>query len=241
MMIKKAFVAVLTVALVPLATSCDDEEAQTGDLQLEYRIGSGSTTCEDEGIVNIHFYVMSGTTTVTDDIFPCDPDDQAVLFEDVAAGSYTIKADGLNSESVIIYTGEIATAITVEANATNDGGTVILNQIPPALQVFVDFDEAGNCASFEVTDIMVVVYEHGGSEQYRTADGEGDCVTVTNDSVLVPDLNESSTYDLRVRGANDNGEYTYEYNEDDIAVAPGEPSVIEANLVACSPAPCEDP
>jgi hypothetical protein len=71
-------------------------------------------------------------------------------------------------------------------------------------------------------------------------DATDDCVTITDGSVLVENLNEGTTYDVRVRGANDNGEYLYEYNEDAIAVQAGQPTVVGADLVACSGI-CEDP
>jgi hypothetical protein len=237
-MLKKALIALLTAALIPLATSCDDETPDpVGDLQVTYRIGSGSTNCEDEGIVSVHIYLVQGTTNVTDEVVACDPDNQSVMFQDVAAGDYTVRAEGLNSDSAIIYTGEITEPITVEANATNGPENVILNQIAPTLVVYVDFADAGNCASFEVTEVTVVVYATGGSEQFRVVE---DCATLTAGSVVVENLSESSTYDVRVRGAYANGEYWYEYNEDAIAVQPGVPTEIEAEMEACA-AICEDP
>lgn len=237
-MMKKALFALLIVALVPLATGCDDEPApQTGDLQVTYRVGSGSTTCEDEGITAVDIYIMSGTTTVTHQIFTCDPDDQSVMFEDLAAGTYTVRAEGLNSDQVITYSGEVTTPVTVLASTTNGPVNVVLNQIPPALQIFVDFADAGNCDFFEVVDVRVVVYVTGGTVEYDVTDT---CTTLTDGSVLVEDLNETSTYDVRVRGANDNGEFMYEYDEDAIAVQPGLPTVVGADMTACSGI-CTDP
>lgn len=237
-MLKNALIALLTAALIPLATGCDDETPDpTGDLQVTYRIGSGSTNCEDEGIVSVHIYLVQGTTNVTDEVVACDPDNQSVMFEDVAAGDYTVRAEGLNSDSAIIYTGEITAPVTVEADATNGPEQVILNQIPPALQIYFRFADAGNCAAFEVAEITVVVYVTGGSEVYRTVDV---CDTLLVGSVLIEDLNEGSTYDVRVRGAYANGEYWYQYNEDAIAVQPGVPTSIQAELEACT-AICEDP
>jgi hypothetical protein len=239
MRMQKALFALSIVALIPLATGCDDNTpaAQTGDLQVTYRVGSGSTTCEDEGIVSLDVYIMSGTTIVTHQIFPCDPEDQSVMFNDLAIGTYTITANGLNADQIIIYSGAAAAPVTIVANTTNGPINIVLNQIPPALQIFVDFSDAGNCDFFEVADVRVVVYETGGGVQYDATDT---CVTLTDGSVLVEDLNESATYDVRVRGANDNGEYLYEYNEDEIAVQAGQPTVVGADLVACSGI-CADP
>lgn len=238
-MVKKILLALSIAAIVPLATGCDDDTPppETGDLQVTYRIGSGSTTCEDEGIISLDIYIMSGTTIVTHQIFPCDPDDQSVMFEDLTPGTYTISANGLNADQVIIYTGEVTSPVTVAASTTNGPVNVVLNQIPPALQIFVDFEDAGNCDFFEVTQIRVVVYETGGSIEHDVTD---DCTLITDGSVLVEDLNESSTYDIRVRGANENGEYLYEYNEDEVAVQAGQPTVVGADLVACSGI-CTDP
>jgi hypothetical protein len=61
-----------------------------------------------------------------------------------------------------------------------------------------------------------------------------DCATQITDSLLIDDLSDSSIYDLRVRGTNDNGEYTYEYNADGIVATPGAPTVVSAELTPCT-------
>lgn len=228
----------LALAALPLVAACDDdpEPNPTGDLQVTYRIGSGSTNCEDEGIDSVTVFVMTGTTVVEQQLASCDPEDQSVMFQDLPVGTYTIRAEG-RTDDIIVYTGEIATPITVVADTTNGPELVILNQIPPALELYFDFEDVGNCATFGVITLRVVVYVHGGTIEF---DQEYDCEEQLNLPVLIEDLNETSTYDLRVRGANDNGEYLYAYDEDEIVVAPGPPTQIEAALAACAGI-CPDP
>ena len=53
-------------------------------------------------------------------------------------------------------------------------------------------------------------------------------------ALLIEGLGETSTYDLRIRGTNENSEYTHEYNENDVEVSPGSPTEISAQLEQCT-------
>jgi len=224
----------LAISTVLVAgTACDDEvTAQFGDLQITYRIGSGTSTCEEVGIAFVRVYLdVSETETALDEIASCTPDDQSVVLQDVPVGTYDIRVEGMDSDNGVIYSGATEENVEVVADQTNGPVNVVLTQLRPAIMIWFDFAEAGNCSRFEVADIEVVLYENGSSQIYSET---FPCETRISESLLIENLSETSTYDLRVRGTNDNDEYTYEYNQDAITVAPGAPTEIGAELEACS-------
>jgi len=237
-MLKRAWLAACAVALISLLVACDDNTtAQVGDLHVTYRVGSGTQNCEEAGISFVRVYVsISETEDLVDQIFPCDPEDQSVIFNDVEAGDYTVRVEGLDGDNNAIYQGE-NTDVTVEANQTNEPDPVRLSQILPSIELFFDFVETGNCDSFGVVELVVLLYRDGVTPVHDQA---YDCATQLNESLVISDLSATSTYDLRVRGTNENGEYTHEYNQDGIEVQPGPPLVLEAAMEACSGL-CADP
>ncbi len=223
-------IALSLLILAPL-TGCSEDETQYGDLLVEYRVGSGSTDCEAEGIEFLRVYIMASETTVfLEETFTCDADSETVLFEDVEVGTYTIRVEGLDGDNNIIFTGDLTREVEVEANQTNEAGPVVLSQIRPSILLWFDFDEAGNCARFEVEEVEVVLYRDATDPIFREV---FECSERLADSLLIEDLSDDSTYDLRVRGTNDNSEYTYAYDEDDIEVSMGAPEEITAELSAC--------
>lgn len=224
-------VGLVAVAFVLLA--CEAEQAQVGDAQVVYRVGSGSTTCAEVGIRSVRVSLLSSATQVeVERISPCTPDDQTVLVAGVAAGQYFVRVEGLDAGAQPLYTGTTADRMEVKGGRTNGPFTVVLDQIRPSMQVYFGFSEVGGCERFAVVGIQVVVYENGESETYNEQFG---CVELTTGSGLLIDaLSNSSTYDVRVRGLNDNDEYTYEYDVDDVQVRPGAPTEINAVLESCS-------
>lgn len=233
-MMKRTLIALVAVTMIPLTISCDDETPapQLGDLIVAFRVGSGSQTCEDVGITDVRVYVnISATEELIDETVACDPANQTVTFNDVQAGTYTIRVEGLDDNNNPIYAGELAAPFTVVANQTNETGVVVLNQLRPAMEIFFGFEDVGGCDRFGVVDLVVVIYENGSSIIH---DESYPCATQITSSLLIENLSATSQYDLRVRGTNDNGEYTYEYNRDAIAVAPGLPTEVSAVLSPCT-------
>lgn len=229
----KFFSILLSLVIILPLYGCDDDEVQLGDLLVEYRVGSGSTDCEEEDISFLRVYLMTSETTVyEEETFTCNADSETVLIEDVEVGSYTIRIEGLDSDNNIIFTGELAREVEVEANQTNEAGPVILSQIPPSILLWFDFEEAGTCSRFEVEEIVVVLYRDRTSPVYDETFACSDALAFP-DGLLIEDLSDASEYDLRVRGTNDNGEYTFFYDEDGITVAAGVPEEIAAELSAC--------
>ena len=168
----------------------------------------------------------------------CNPDDQAVLLTDIEAGRYTVRVNGLDRDGVTIYTGESASQVEVVANQTNGPVSIVLDQVEPSLQLWFGFAEPGGCDRFEVVDVQVVVYRNGTSRFY---DETFTCVALTTGSgLLIDELSDTSTYDVRVRGTNSNDEYTYEYNEDGIEVSAGGATEVSVTLTACAGL-CTDP
>ena len=233
-MFKKALIAAVTAALVAVASGCNTETptAQTGDLQVTLRVGSGSSTCADVGIAFFRVYIdISETETLIDQIFACEPDNQSITFIDVDVGTYTVRVEGLDGDNGVIYGGQTSEPIVVGADRTNGPVNVILDQLRPSMEIFFGFSDVGGCDRFEVIDFVVLVYENGASSIY---DQSLDCATQITDSLIIDDLSDSSIYDLRIRGTNDNGEYTYEYNADGIVTEPGAPTVVSAELTPCT-------
>ena len=117
------------------------------------------------------------------------------------------------------------------ADQTNGPINVVLDQLRPSLEIFFGFADVGSCDLYGIGDIMVKVFENGSvlilDETYA-------CTTLINSSVLIEDLTDTSTFDVRVRGMNDFDEGVYEYNEDGIIVAPGAPTEISAEMTACA-------
>lgn len=233
-MLKRYMLAVMAIVIGSMLVACDDDTSpQLGDVQVTYRVGSGSSTCEDVGISFVRVYLMvSETESAADETFACDPAGQTVTMNDIEAGTYTVRVEGLDGTNAIIYTGESAEdALEVEADQTNGPVSVVLNQLRPAMLIWTDFADPGGCARAEVVDIVIRVYENGSSLVY---DETFECPVRLDDGLLIEGLSETSTYDLRIRGTNENSEYTHEYNEDGVEVSPGAPTEIEARLSACS-------
>ncbi len=232
-MCKTVPITILT-AIIAVAAGCSEKssEVEKGDLHVTYRVGSGSSNCEDVGIAFVRIHIaISETEELLRETFPCSPAAQSVTFTDVEAGSYTISIKGLDSGNNAIYSGQGLLPVTVLADQTNGPVDVVLDQIRPAMEIFFGFNDVGGCDRFEVIDIMVRVYENGSSLIH---DQTYDCLTQINDSLLIPDLSDTSTFDLRIRGMNDFGEGTYEYNQDGIVVAPGASTPISAEMTPCT-------
>lgn len=239
-MIKRVLVAATALALIPALVGCDNEPTQQfGDLELEYVIGSGTQNCEEAGINDLEVYLIeAGGTLPAPDDFDCTPDDQTILLTDVEVGNYTIQVDGLRSNNVI-YTGSTSREVTVVANQTTGPINVTLVQLRPSIGLWFDFSDPGSCASFGVVDVVVRVYENSTSlviDQSLTCDDALDL----DEPFLVDGLSSTATYDIRVRGTNDNGEYTFEYNQNGIEVEPGPAEDIDVELEQCSGL-CADP
>jgi hypothetical protein len=238
-MLMRYSIAFLALVVSAALVACDDDTSpQLGDVQVTYRIGSGSSTCEDVNIAFVRVYMMtSETTSEMDETFACDPDRQTVTLQDVPAGSYTVRVEGLNSANAIIYTGTSTMEIEVEADSTNGPVSVVLNQLRPAMLIWTGFVDPGGCSRAEVVDIVIRVYENGASLIY---DETFECPVRLDDGLLIEGLSETSSYDLRIRGTNSNSEYTYEYNENGVTVSPGAPTEISAQLVECTGL-CDEP
>jgi hypothetical protein len=233
-MVKRALFTGVIVAFASLAAGCDDGTSvqAVGDLQVTYRVGSGSSNCEEAGISFLRVYIaISETEDLLDQTFACQPGAQVVTFNAVDVGTYTIRAEGLDSGNNVIYGGQATTPVTVVEDQTNGPVSVILDQIRPAMEIFFGFSDVGGCTRFGVVGIVVRVYENGASLVH---DQTYDCAVQLNESLLIPNLSETSTFDLRVRGTNEFGEGTYQFNRDAIAVLPGTPTPISAELLPCA-------
>ncbi len=218
-------------ALSSLAGCGGDGSVETGDLQIAYRIGSGSSTCAQVGIDFVRVRLMtSGGTQVLEETVACAPADQNVMLKDVEEGTYTVKVDGLAGGNNVIYTGTTG-SVKVLGKQTNGPVTVVMTQVLPSLRLWIDFAEAGNCSKFAVKTIRIVLYKDGASVVY---DEDFDCAERLADALLIENLSDTATYDLRVRAANSNGEYTFSYDEDGISVGAGEPTERTVELVACT-------
>ena len=227
-MFKTALATLVFAALAPLGAGCDDgtPAVQTGDLQVTYRVGSGSSSCADVGIAFVRVHIgISGTEDLLYDTFACDPAEQSVSFAGVEAGTYTIRVEGLDAATDVIYRGEGASPVTVVADRTNGPVNVVLDQLRPSMEIFFGFGDVGGCDRFGVVDILVRLYENGSSVVH---DASYDCATQLVRSLLIENLSDTSTYDLRVRGTNEFGEGTYEYDRDAILVTAGAPTEVSA-------------
>ena len=227
--------AVLTLSLAV----CDDEVPPgTGDLHVEFRVGSGSQNCDEANINFIRVDVMaSETNSIAEMTVACDPDDQSVIFEDIEEGTYDLRVQGLNGDNALIFNGTSSAPVEVVPDQTNGPVTVVIEQLRPSLLVWFGFAEVGGCERFEVMDIAVLVYEDGSSVIYNEL---FDCSERMEDGLLIEDLSESATYDIRIRGTNENGEYTFEFNTDEETVTAGPPTEILAELIDCGGV-CEAP
>jgi hypothetical protein len=229
-------VTVLLAAVAGLGgAACDSGGSATmGDLQVTYRIGSGSNICTVAGIWSVRVYVLdsaTSTTAVRDKTVACDAADQSVLVQDLPTGNYFIRVEGRGVDDGVTYSGVTSTATTVEADRTNGPVQVIIEQIRPSLQIWFGFADVGGCDRYGVTEVRVVVYENGASS---TFDQTYPCADRLGDALVIPDLSDTSTYDIRVRGLNDHAEFTYAYDQDGIVVAAGSPVTVNAVLTACS-------
>ena len=239
-MFKTALATLAFAAFVPLGAGCDDGTSvtPTGGLEVTYRVGSGTSSCADVGIAFVRVHIgMTETTDLLHETFPCDPAAQLVAFVGVDVGTYTIRVEGLDAGTNVIYRGEGALPVSVVADRTNGPVNVVLDQLRPSMEIFFGFGDVGGCGRFGVVDILVRVYENGSSIVH---DASHDCATQINESLVIENLSGTSTYDLRVRGTNEFGEGTYQYNRDAIIVAPGAPAEISAELAPCTgvcPAP----
>ena len=130
-MLKRYTLAIAAVVIGSMLVACDDASSpQLGDVQISYRVGSGSSTCEDVGIAFVRVYLVSETESAVDETFACDPEGQTVTLMDVEAGSYTVRVEGLDSSHAVIYSGESdEDALEVEADQTNGPVSVVLNQL----------------------------------------------------------------------------------------------------------------
>ncbi len=237
-MLVKLSKAAAALALLVAFAGCDDDPTLLGNLQVSYRVGSGSQTCEEAGISFVRIQVMVNDTTIAQDsTVSCDPTNQTVIFADLDVGTYLIRVQGLDGDNVVIFTGESPGAVTVEADQTNGPEMIILEQVRPSIQLWFGFAEVGGCDRFEVVDIVVMIYENGASVIFNE---EYVCADRIQDGLLIEDLSENSTYDVRIRGTNSLGEYLFEYNEDGIEVHAGIPAEVSAELESCSGI-CSDP
>ncbi|MBN1773746.1 MAG: hypothetical protein JXB32_20965 [Deltaproteobacteria bacterium] len=224
----------LAILMLPLAACEEESGPETGDLHVTYRIGSGSTTCDAVGIRQARVYVLTSPTAPTavrDATVNCDAADQSFLLHDLEVGRYYLRVEGRDADDHVIYVGTTTTTTEVLANRTNGPVMVIIEQIRPSIQLWVGFSDVGGCDRHGIASIQVVLYENGST---RTHDETYPCIERLDDSLLIEDLSETATYDIRVRAINDHTEPTYAYDRDGITVRPGDPEVVEAVLAACS-------
>ena len=226
---------VLSVALLlgaGLIGCSEDTTVGYGDLRLEYRVGSGRDTCAERGIRFVRVSLVSPQSPdIIDETFSCKGDDQSVVLTAVAQGSYSVRVDALDDDYAVIYQGETSTPVTIEADTTNGPVNVVLTQLRPGLQLWFGFAEPGGCERFQVSNIAVVIYENGRSVIYEQS---FPCSSQLAEPLTVENLSETSTYDLRVRGTNENDEATYQFNQDGIAVEPGAATEVSVTLTQCS-------
>ncbi len=134
--------------------------------------------------------------------------------------------------------GTVDTAFEVNADETNGPVAAILDQIRPSIRLWVGFAEVGGCERFEVENIQIVIYENGASRFY---DQQFSCIELTTgDGLLIEEMSDTALYDVRVRGLNENDEYTYAYDEDEVEVSAGAATEVTAELALCSGL-CEAP
>lgn len=226
------FEVLALLAFLGAMAGCDEDPVvMYGDLHVTYRVGSGSQTCEEAGIAFVSIDVLQDeVTSVAEETISCDPDSQSFIFDDIVAGSYTVRVEGLNDESDLVYQGESNGTVDVVADQTNGPVDVVLDQLRPSVQLWVGFADVGGCERFEIVDVAVKLYENGASVVF---DEVYPCADRIEEALLIEDLSETSTYDLRVRGTNDMGEHTYEYDQDGIDVSPGPPTEVSAELTSC--------
>lgn len=231
----RCFACGLLAILMLSGTACEEESGpDTGDLHVTYRIGSGSATCDAVGIRQARVYVLTSPTAPTavrDATVSCDPTNQSFLLEDLEVGRYYLRVEGRDADDHVIYVGTTSTPTEVLADRTNGPVLVIIEQVRPSIQLWVGFSDVGGCDRHGVVDIQVVLYENGAT---RIHDETYPCAERLDDSLLIEDLSETATYDIRVRAINDHREYTYAYDQDGITVRPGDPQVVEAELAICS-------
>jgi hypothetical protein len=232
-MLKSTLLALVAAVLVPWTLGCGEgmEPTLTGDLQVTYRVGSGSSTCADVGIASLRVHIfVNGTEVVRDEIFACEPGAQSVTFADIQEGTFTVRIEGLDSGSRLIFAGEAFQPFTVVAGQTNGPINVVLDQLRPALEIFFGFVDVGSCEQNGVRDLKVRVFENGSA---IILDQSYLCTMQIDQSVLIEGLSDTSTFDLRVRGINEYGEGAFEYNEDGIVVTAGAATEVSADLTAC--------
>ncbi len=242
-MLKRAILGLLGLTLVLPFAACDDDPLPTGNLVVEYRIGSGSKTCDDVGIDQVRVYVVNSLDDLSSPeargFTNCDPEDQTVEIEGIDQGDYFIRVEGLDEDGNLIYEGQTNDRERIQGNEDNTV-SIRLIEILPSLEIWFDFPEAGPCSRFEVETIVVVVYEDGSTPIFDNSGDPPACEDQINESLEIPDLDTSATYDIRIRGVNADGDYVYEYNVDDIELGPGEEREISAVFEACDPE-CEAP
>lgn len=166
---------VLAAAAAALALSaCEPDDDPIGDVQVVYRVGSGTSTCEDLGIEDVRIGLMtSATSSTVDQSLPCAPGDQTVLLSDVPAGDHTLRVEGLDDAAQPTHSGEAGSDVEAGADQTSGPFTVVLDQIRPSMVVWCGVSEVGGCDRFEVVDVRVALHEKGASQVY---DQTCDCV-----------------------------------------------------------------
>ncbi len=222
------FLAALFMALP--SVGCGDGSILKGDLLVDYRVGSGSSTCADVKIQSIRVHVMKDDTEIAAGTFDCAPANQTVTLRYIDEGTYDVKVDGLAGNGDVTYSGRTDN-FEVVGDQVSGPVMVVLDQILPSLLLWFDFDDIGGCTKFGVTQIRLVLYKDGASS---IRDTTTECAVQMNESVLINGLSDTATYDLRVRGLNAAGDLTYEYNRNDIVLNAGPPTELTVVLSACN-------
>lgn len=232
-----SFLVISLLIICSYIMGCNGGAGATGTLIVRYRIGSGSKNCEEVKIESFRLYLYSGNAISLEHPFDCVPNNQEIILRDIPEGEYSIRIEGINKDGDITYEGSLE-RIEVIGNIDNGPYTVILEQVDPSIQIWVDFEGTGGCGRFGVKNIKVVLYYEGVNRVY---DQTFNCEEVFNTGILIEDRIIAGKYDLRIRGVDSSGKYTYYYDKDDIKVEAGSRKIIEAILKSCPTSGCEEP
>ena len=210
----------VVAVLFAFGTGCvvrHDDGSQDGpqDGQVEVNWLVGSAGCEASGVTAVEVTLGSSSQT-----FDCEADGGVLT---VPSGTYDVVLQGLDAESVPRYGGDGGT-VTVYGGQTTSVPTVVLSSLPASLTVNWRFDNGYLCASNDVQDVEVNLFDEHDVLQ-------GTIQTPCDDGVATLSDMEAGDYDLLVLGRDETGHQNWSARQP-VSLLQGDEASVSVSLVA---------